>query len=419
VPAPSVANGLDVGAVVHQPTAETSVIRPRVSTESAPAFVVDTAPVSAGVAAAVSSPTRETQVLVRRPVSDSPPEDDPVPVPSPVPNPVADLVPDPVADPVPDLAPAAAPSLVLDLVLPPVRGPVQAPVVVPEPSDADTADYAVADLVRAEPADAEPAVVREPDGAPPAPGDAAGQPWIDEVAAWPRSLRGQFGRYAEPVSRIVAASPHLRDEHEDPQEVLAQAVAVQLYLTESGRKADEALRESHEGFRAFGRHVLTGLRRLPLHRGSVMVSAAPTEQQWSRLGERGVLHQPLFTHALVTPDADPHGDTDVLIWSNGARRTTLLEPDDETPVDRVVFLPGARFEVLDAVRPGTDGDRGTVLLRELAEDEQDDDRAQRAAFNDLVTSIMRRWAAQWPAGAARPRLPADVVDRCHGVPGVG
>jgi hypothetical protein len=444
----------DVVALVGHPTTETPVLAPRLQPEKAP-------PTVAPGPEPVPAPDRVLD-----------------PGPGPVSRPLPDPVRPPVLDALPEPVLAAAPTPVVpELVPTPLRGPVTGtavgPAVGPTLSDADTVAYTSADLMltprpgarreetsgpdlppgipfvvddggrsvvpvdhRADPAGPEPdadlvgpelvgpeldaeLVSPEPDVVPAgAPDDSVEQPWIDEVSAWPRSLRGQFSRYAEPVSRIIAADSQFRDEHEKPEELLAQAVAVQLYLTGSGRKADDSLRDGHEGYRAFGQHVIAGLRRLPLHRGSVLVSAAPTEPQWQRLGESGVLHEPFFTHALVTPDADLHGDTDVLIWSNSAHRTTLLEPGGESPVDRVVFLPGARFEVLDVARPGTAGARGAVLLRELAEDEQDDDRAQRAAFNELVTNIMRRWAAQWPVGPAQPQLPAEVLDRCRAIPGV-
>ncbi|GAA0804826.1 hypothetical protein [Spirilliplanes yamanashiensis] len=335
-------------------------------------------------------------------------------VPAPVPAPTADAadvgrVVHELTRETPVVAPKAAPANFVDLVITvdqptretPVLTPATAPALAPAPAPVPVGGRTEV---------SGPALPSLP--ATPAPREPAGQPWIDEVAAWPRALRGQFEGAAGPVRQAVAGHPQFQPDGDTPGEVLAQAVAVRLHLAAHGAAGQD-------GCEAFARHVVAGLRRLPLHRGSVTVTAAPTEEQWRRLAGHGVLHQPGFTHALVTPAAGPPGDTDVLIWSIGARRTTVLEPADGGCADRVVFAPGTRFEVLDAAPPGPDGARGTVLLRELADDEQDDDRAKRAAFNELVTNIMRRWAAQWPAGPDRPELPAGVVERCHGLPGLG
>ena len=89
-----------------------------------------------------------------------------------------------------------------------------------------------------------------------------------------RLLQLRSVEYARQLRRVPVATPrnlarlphHARGESgARPDEVLAQAVAVRLYLTGSGSRADDAPGGGHDGLRAFCQHVIAGLRRLPAH----------------------------------------------------------------------------------------------------------------------------------------------------------
>jgi len=94
------------------------------------------------------------------------------------------------------------------------------------------------------------------------------------------------------------------------------------------------------------------------------------------------------------------------------RRTALFEPDDDDHADnRVLFLPGTSFKILERVRPA-DGTRGRLLLREVGPNEiSPDGRVQdtRASFDEMATTSLTRYAERW----AEAKPPSTVGHRAR------
>ncbi|MEV4703742.1 hypothetical protein [Actinoplanes sp. NPDC049316] len=246
--------------------------------------------------------------------------------------------------------------------------------------------------------------------------DARGLPTpagLAEERAWLRStLTREFDAAASSVSRLLSEYPGFQA---DP-DTMVDAVAVRLYLSAVGDGLDEALREGDVGPQVpFARCVAAGLRRLPSHRGATSLVSDLTAEEVARIRERGVLTDWGFTHALTEPPLNLPGELDVLIWSMTARRTRLLEPEDDRRAEsRVVFLPGTSFKVLDAVLPGP-GVRGRLLLRELAADEPD---RGRVPFDDLALNSLSRAMEQVGSAGSFSRISPAAASRFGAVPGL-
>ncbi|MGA5300910.1 hypothetical protein ACPCHT_13335 [Nucisporomicrobium flavum] len=246
--------------------------------------------------------------------------------------------------------------------------------------------------------------------------DAQGLPTpagLAEERAWLRStLTREFDAAASSVSRLLSEYPGFQA---DP-DTMVDAVAVRLYLSAVGDGLDEALREGDVGPQVpFARCVAAGLRRLPSHRGATSLVSDLTAEEVARIRDRGVLTDWGFTHALTEPPLNLPGELDVLIWSMTARRTRLLEPEDDRRAEsRVVFLPGTSFKVLDAVLPGP-GVRGRLLLRELAADEPD---RGRVPFDDLALNSLSRAMEQVGSAGSFSRIGPAAATRFGTVPGL-
>lgn len=247
---------------------------------------------------------------------------------------------------------------------------------------------------------------------------------LTEERAWlRRSLSREFDAMATVVSRVLSEHPGLQGgSGVTANDVMTDSVAVRLYLSPEGTAIDAGLRAAKRGPHVpFARCAVSGLSRLPSHRGATTYATTLTEAEWQILGGRSMLTEWGFLNALSAPSGDLAGDTDVLIWSMSARRTKLLEPDgDEHAENRVLFLPGTSFKVLDLVQPAADR-RGQVLLREVAANEiEPDGRVQdnRASFDDLATTSLRRCLERW-ADAEPPSAVGTAARRRFGtVPGL-
>ncbi|MFD9959690.1 hypothetical protein [Amycolatopsis sp. NPDC058986] len=247
----------------------------------------------------------------------------------------------------------------------------------------------------------------------------SGHDLVEERGWLRRTLSREFDAMAHSVSRILSEHPGFQTTSgSTPADVLTDIVAVRLYLSRQGESIDQALRTADNGPHVpFARCVVAGLTRLPSHRGATIFAASPTPAEWELLRRRRLITDWSFVHTLTEPSADQRGAVDVLLWSLTARRTKLIEPAGEDEVDnRVVFVPGTRFKVLEITEPGSDGTRGRILLRELAVSEVDESGRvdARQALDELaITSLQRctdRWATAQPRGvvgeAARGRFGA-------------
>jgi hypothetical protein len=124
---------------------------------------------------------------------------------------------------------------------------------------------------------------------------------------------------------------------------------------------------------------------------------------------------------LTAPCAGQEGSTDVLIWSMTARRTALLEPEgDERIEDRVLFLPGTNFKVLEC-RPPSGAERGAILLREIGSNEIDDGGRvdpDRVSLDELAVASLRRSVERWTGAETRQRIGAASAGRFGVLPGL-
>lgn len=118
---------------------------------------------------------------------------------------------------------------------------------------------------------------------------------------------------------------------------------------------------------------------------------------------------------MTEPPTNLPGNVEVLLWSMTARRTRLLEPaDDQRAADRVVFLPGTRFTVLEATPPQHDRP-GRLLLRELDAEEP---LRRRSRFDDLALTSLLRCHERWTATGRRTRVGSAAVPRFLHLPGI-
>jgi hypothetical protein len=256
----------------------------------------------------------------------------------------------------------------------------------------------------------------------PTPADSAvPPPWgIDEERMWlRRTFSREYEAEASSVARILSQSPGLRGDQTAPSDVIADLVAVRLYLSGrvgelSGRVAepsghmhmaelDSALRSGKGGAHVLlARCIATGLQRLPSFHGATILRVELTDAEWEWYQEGNVLTEWGFLGAYLSPQRLP-GNVSFLIWSMGARRTTLLEPAIPS---RVLFPPGTVFKVL-SVRHGP---RRAVLLRELSSSEAGSAGSAEAPLDTMALAGLERVAGDWLAGEA-------VDNRTSSVPG--
>lgn len=250
---------------------------------------------------------------------------------------------------------------------------------------------------------------------------------IDEERAWLRRTLGQdYGTHANAVARVLSVHPGfhgaLKGSPADaPADVVTDAVAVRLHVSAHGEAIDLALRTATVGPHVpFARCVVSGLGKLPSHRGATIFAALPTPAQLRRYESCDLVTEWGFIHALTSPCAKQTGNTDVLIWSVTGRRTKLLESDECRTEDRVLFVPGTSFKVLRIQAP-TEDRRGRILLRELAAGEIDAEGrvdAGRAGIDDLALSSLDDQAARWAAADQVTRVNAAAAGRFGALPGL-
>ncbi len=340
----------------------------------------------------------------------------------PVPPPVPPLVPPPLAPPtVPPIARSVPPPVAA------VAGPVtvvsEAPAVsqpthgAPRPAPAPERTGPPA------PAGESGRARLQPVPEPAASALLAGRGLAEERGWLRRSLSREFDRAASSVARVLSQHPGLPSgEARTGEDVLCDAVAVRLYLSAPGATIDAGLRAARKGPHVpFARCVVSGLGRLPSHRGAVVFAASPTPQQWELLRSRRLVTEWGFTNALTAPGTDQDGAVEVLLWSMTARRTRLLEPEeDDRTENRVLFVPGTSFKILSMVDPAP-GKRGQLLLRELASDEIATDGrvdVDRVSFDELATVSLRRCVERWSENGQQSRVGTSARSRFGALPGL-
>jgi hypothetical protein len=429
-PAPIAAPGLAARAVAPVVAPAVGPVVPPAVAPVVPPAVASVVPpaVAPGVAPPVVEPPIESSVV-----------DDVPPRPAAVPSPIAAA---PVAGDVPVPPPVAPEPPAPDLVAPPVEvvvtvaevgisavEPVRAvagPAVEPESGPAVEPESGRA----AEPAP-EPVMAPQPrDDAvrlQPVPEAAATallpeRPLDDERAWLRRTLSREFDVMASSVARIMSEHPAMEGSGLSGTDLLADAVAARLFLTPRGSGVDTGLRSGRKGPHVpFARCAVSGLSRLPSFRGTTVFRMSPDELEWRLYRESRVFTDWGFVTALTHPCASQEGDTDVLIWSMTGRRTALLEPDGGERVDdRIVYLPGTSFKVLD-LRPPSGGARGAVLVREISATEIDAEGRidpDRTSLDELAVTAIDRSLDRWAGDPGRRRIGPAARARFDVLPGL-
>ena len=247
---------------------------------------------------------------------------------------------------------------------------------------------------------------------------------LTEERAWlRRTLSRDFDTMAHSSSRILSEHPGFQgSDGRASEDVLTDTVAVRLYLSGRGEAIDQALRAGGNGPHVpFARCVVSGLTRLPSHRGATVFTASPTARQRELYRQRKLVTDWSFVHALTEPSPDQQDEVDVLVWSMTARRTKLFEPGGADAVDnRVVFVPGTSFKILEMTDPGPKEKRGRILLRELSASEVDDSGRvdSRASLDELAITSLRRCVDRWAAAPARGAVGEAAVGRFGFLPGL-
>ncbi|MFC3449357.1 hypothetical protein [Amycolatopsis speibonae] len=181
---------------------------------------------------------------------------------------------------------------------------------------------------------------------------------------------------------------------------LTEAVAAGLYLAGDDPDIDAGLRAGTEGPHVeFGRTVAAGLQKLPLHRNVAATVVSPVPELWELLRGCTVLREWGFLNLFTVPGDVEAGSTDLVVWSSTGRLTALIEPKEDGLSNRVVFLPGTVFKVLEVVEPQEKG-RGRILMRELMASELGQDAGAKAR-DDLIRSSLRRFTHR--SGGVEPR----------------
>jgi hypothetical protein len=237
-----------------------------------------------------------------------------------------------------------------------------------------------------------------------------------------RSLGERFDTAAGFAQRVLSESPGL---HTGPRnsasDALTDLAAVRLYLTGATASIDAAIRAGAAGPHVpLARCAAGGLRRLPSYRGPATLRAtlSPAEYAWYREGR--VVREHSFLAALSGVRRGLPGNTDVLVWSLTARRTSMLVPDIP---DRVLFAPGTGFKVLSSV----DGARPVVMLRELSAAEFDqhgrvDDA--RVPLDEIALAGLQQISTLWQQAEddadsqAGDPLPEEHADAFGAPPGL-
>jgi hypothetical protein len=220
---------------------------------------------------------------------------------------------------------------------------------------------------------------------------------------------------------LLRAKGKSKSAEASPDELMTAAVAVRLYLAGRQSSLDADLRASEDGpHSTFAGFVTMGLSGLPVHRGCAVLTVTSTPSLWEFYRRHQVVTELGFLNMVSAPCAGQRGDVDVLIWSMTGRKTGLLEEPRERVGNRVIFLPGTSFRVLEVSEP-EQGRRGRILLRELAPNEIDgvDKEARpRESLDDLTKLSIQRTVDRWTTEEPRRWIPESAADRFRTLPGI-
>ncbi|WP_370942214.1 hypothetical protein AB5J62_24205 [Amycolatopsis sp. cg5] len=212
--------------------------------------------------------------------------------------------------------------------------------------------------------------------------------------------------------KVGAAMRRFSSHREVPESVLTAAVAAGLYLSGEAPDIDASLRAGAEGPHiGFGRCVADGLRKLPRHREATATVVDPGPEVWALLETGTVVREWGFFHARTVLGPVEAGATDLVVRSLTGRSTSSMESAEDGLTDRVVFLPGTSFKVLEAVAP--EGERrGRLLIRELPAAEA----GRVSDSDDVVLAALQAFARE---GRRSAEPVSEAFSRHRGtVPGI-
>ncbi|MFD7588837.1 hypothetical protein ACFV84_25790 [Kitasatospora sp. NPDC059811] len=257
----------------------------------------------------------------------------PTPEPAPLPDPEPTLEPEPEPEPVPEPEPAPDPE--------PTPEPEPAPA--PEP-EAPTRARLLA-----------------PDGT-----AVSGRPSTAAERTAFRALLGEhFQRCASRAEQVAMRLPALRSHSRD--DLKSDLAAVYLHHVDTGvpvlhtELVVAARRPGSGPLDPYLACLGSGLRRLPNHRGAVLLGADAGEEELRHYVPGTLLVEPAPVVGTPALEVAPGTPVEFLVWSATGRRTSVIAEDGEP---EVVFPPGSWFSVLE-VMPGEDGEPTRVLLREV------------------------------------------------------
>ncbi|MBD0693996.1 hypothetical protein BG452_43005, partial [Streptomyces sp. CBMA123] len=187
-----------------------------------------------------------------------------------------------------------------------------------------------------------------------------------ERAAFRALLGAHFHRYASRAEQAALRMPALRAQARD--DLKDDLAAVYLHHADTGipvHRAElvEAARRSGAGDGPLACYLAclgSGLRRLPNHRGAVLLGAEAGEGVLGQYARGTLLVEPAPVVGTAEAEVVPGTDVEFLVWSATGRRTSVIAEDGDP---EVVFPPGTHFLVLDVLPAGEDRP-ARVLLRE-------------------------------------------------------
>jgi hypothetical protein len=393
-------------AVAPAPEPEPEPVPEPVALQQVQVPVAPPAPQQFSVQSTIDSPAEITEPVAIAPAPVEPAPMEPAPT-EPAPTEPAPTEPAPT-EPAPVEAPPGATAPVEPVVTEPVaieiEPPVEPPVEQPEPPEP------AATGIRPQPVPSAKASALLPSRG------------LEEERTWlRRSLSRDFDTMASSVSRLMSEHPGMKASG-STEDLVVDSVALRLYLTRRGTGIDAGLSTGANGPHVpFARCAVSGLSRMPSFRGATIVRASPTPADWAFYTGRRLVTDWSFVNMLAAPCSGQDGDTDVLIWSMTARRTGLLEPEgDERVEDRVVFLPGTSFKILECTEPAGDK-RGAILLREIGANEIDEDGRvdqNRVSLDELAVASLRRSVERWAGAGGRKRIGTASAGRFGVLPGL-
>ncbi|WP_145881792.1 hypothetical protein [Streptomyces sp. BK340] len=245
----------------------------------------------------------------------------------------------------------------------------------------------------------------------------AGMSTDAERAAFRSLLGSHYVRYASRADQLATRLPGLRSSRD--KDITPDLVAALLYSTDAGIpvSCDEVVSLARNGnageLAAYLACLGSGLLRLPVHHGGVLLGAEADAQELAHYQVGTVLVEPAPMVGLPRADAALDAPVEFVVWSTTGRRTSLLGGP------WVVFGPGTRFSVV-GVEPGSKASRPTrVLLRDIGASLPSPAQDRRVTDRDRsAQERLRRWLEQRDSVDPQQRQRVENPERFRLTPGL-